>query len=384
MKDEMIPLFKVFVSKDVDKPLLEVLHSGWIGQGPKVEEFEKALSDFFGTPYVVTTNSGTSALYLAYRLAGVSQGTDSITTSITCTASNLPILANGGNIIWADVNPHTGLIDPQDVKKKITKNTKSITCVDWGGTPCDLDELVQVAHKHGIKVIEDAAHAFGAEYKDRKVGTLADFTIFSFQAIKHFTTVDGGLLVCKNEEDYKKAKLLRWYGIDREAAPAGGDNRIEQDIVDGSMKYHMNDVTAVIGLAQLPHAMEIVEKHRSNAEYYNKNLSEYYIRARLTSYPQKSAYWLYTIVLPSIEARARFMQYMKDNGVAVSQVHARNDVHTVFKPFKTDLPNAEWFANRQVSIPVHWAVTKEQREKIVALCNEFAATNRYVVDPSQV
>jgi len=369
-----IPLFSVFMSHDVDRPLLEVLHSGYIGQGKQVEEFEHALAAYIGNPYVLTLNSATSGLHLAYRLAGVEPGTTVISTPQTCSATNLPILANGGKIIWADIDPDTGLIDPADVERKITPTTKAIVCVDWGGTPCDLDRLMDTGKRHGIPVIEDAAHSFGATYKGRTVGTIADMTVFSLQAIKHITCADGGILALKDPELYRRGKLLRWYGIDREGPRT--DMRCELDIEEYGYKFNMNDVNATIGLAQLPHTEEILTKHRENAEYYGSHLDLrfYSPAAWWEHYPYQSvsSSWLYTILLPDQDQRLAFMRFMSDNGVMVSQVHSRNDTHTVFKESKANLPGVSQFVERQVSIPVHWALTKEQRGYIVDLCNEFA------------
>lgn len=371
-KQETIPLFTVFMSPNVDKPLLQTLHSGYIGQGSKVEEFEKALGGYIGNKNVLTLNSATSALHLSLRLAGVGQGDEVITTAMTCTATNMPILANGASIVWADVDPQTALIDPLDVERKITEKTKAIIAVDWGGAPVDLGQLMQIGKKYHLKVIEDAAHAFGATYNGVRVGNIADYTCFSFQAIKHVTTVDGGALFCKDTEDYKKGKLLRWYGIDREGERK--DFRCEEDIKDWGYKFHMNDINATIGLSQLPHADEILEKHRANGRFYMDNLnSRFYEFATRYDYSFESSFWLFTMLLPDEHTRLEFMRYMGENGVMVSQVHARNDLHTTFKPFKVNLPGVEEFTQRQVSIPVHWNVTETQRAKIVKLANEFAA-----------
>jgi len=369
-----IPLFAVHMPKDVDLPLLEVLHSGYIGQGTKVDEFEVSLSNYLGTKNILTTNSGTSAIHLALRLANVSYGDEVISTPMTCLATNEPILACGGNIIWADINPKNGLIDPLDVERKITPKTRAIVCVDWGGTVCDLDELMKIGSKYNVKVIEDAAHAFGAAYKGKKVGTVVDFTCFSFQAIKHITTVDGGLLTTKDYKDYEKGKLLRWYGIDRQATTK--DSRIELDISEWGYKFHMNDVTAVIGLAQMRYIDEILKRHQENARFYNDNLSSAYFRTTTTDWNQDSARWLYTILLPTKETRLNFMEFMDNNGVMTSRVHGRNDLHTAFSNYKQDLPGVGYFDEHQISIPVHWKLTSQERQKIVDLCNDFAGQHK--------
>jgi perosamine synthetase len=263
-----IPLFKVFMSEDAIKASAEVLRSGYIGQGPRVDLFEDKLKSWFSSPYILTLNSGTSALNLALRLAEVGFGDEVISSPMTCMATNVPILANGARIVWADIDPTTGNISPKSVKEKISRKTKAIICIDWAGYPCDLDELKNIANEHNIKLIEDAAHGFGSVYKDTLVGGIADFTCFSFQAIKHLTTVDGGCLVCKHHQDYQRGKLLRWFGINREGPRI--DFRCEEDVVEYGYKFHMNDVSAAIGIEQLKHVSSIINAHRKNAEFFNE------------------------------------------------------------------------------------------------------------------
>lgn len=364
-----IPLFKVHMPKEVDKPLLEILHSGYIGQGPKVNEFEEKLTKFLNNPYVITVNAGTSALQLALRLANVEPGDEVITTPMTCTATNEPILTCGAEIVWADVFPENGLIDPASVEKRITKKTKAVMCVDLGGNVCDLDKLLKITRKHGLKLIEDAAHAFGATYKGKSVGSIADFTCFSLQAIKQITTVDGGVLTTLNKKDYKRGKLLRWFGIDREAK-VSGDSRIDVEIPEWGYKFHMNDVNAVIGIAQMSKIKNILKKHRDNAMYYTRNINPKFFTHPATPWEQNSVFWLYTLVLPTPQVRIKFAEFMKNNGVATSRVHGRNDLYQAF-PKSKGLKGVTYFYDREECIPVHWAVTKQERKKVVRLCNEF-------------
>lgn len=346
--------------------LEKVLYSGYIGQGPKVEEFEKEFSKYIGTDKVLSVNSGTSALHLALRLAGV-EGGEVITTPMTCTATNFPILANGARIVWGDIDPRTGMLDPDDVESKITKDTRAIMVVHWGGMPADLGNLSDVAKRHGIPLIEDAAHALGAEYEGRKIGNhTADFTCFSFQAIKHITTVDGGMLVINSQEDYKRGKLLRWYGIDREGPRT--DMRCEEDVVEWGYKFHMNDVNAVIGLIALNHINEQVAKHRMNAIFFDYEIDNKKI-LKPQGYPDgQSSYWLYTLQVPK---RDKFMEYMAKLGIMVSKVHSRNDTHTVMKEFKVDLPGVDEFTRKMVCIPVHSGLTSEEIEKVIDAVNSY-------------
>ena len=357
----MIPLFKVHMPDSVTEPLNETILCGFIGEGPKVKAFEKELADYFGNPRVLVLNSCTSALHLALRLAGAGHGDEVISTAMTCTATNEPILANGAKIVWADIDPKTGNIEPDSIENKITNRTKAIVVVHWGGLPVDLDEINAIAQAAGLKVIEDAAHACGAEYKGRKIGRHSDYVCFSFQAIKHITTVDGGALLCKSEEDHRRGKLLRWYGIDRESPRA--DFRCESDIPEWGYKFHMNDVAATIGLVQLPHLDPLLAQRRELAAFYDRALSDV-PGVRLCRWPRDrfSAFWLYTLF---VENREEFMRVLKGRNVAVSQIHARNDMHTMFRDFRAPLPGVDLFTRDMICIPIGFWVGKEERELVV-------------------
>lgn len=355
---QQIPLFKVFMSATLMPVLKEVLYSGYVTQGPKVEEFEVKLSAFLNNPYIATVNSGTSALHLALDLTNVGPGDEVVTTPMTCTATNWPILAHRAKIVWADIDPQTGNIDPESIKKNITKKTKAIMVVDWGGYPCDIDAIRKIAN--GVPIIQDSAHAFGAMYKGQMVGTVADFTCFSFQAIKHLTTVDGGALTVKTKSHYQKAVLRRYFGIDRKKRSK--DYRIEKDIYDWGYKFHMNDVNATIGIENLKHTKEILKIHRENAAFYKtqlKNLKKITLLREDKDY--LSSYWLFTMKVDNPE---KFSDFMKAKNIMASQVHRRNDNHPLAKPFRKPLPNVDEFSKHMICIPVGWWVSKEEREYI--------------------
>ena len=191
-------LFYPYVPKKSLKILKKTLSTRWIGQGPMVDKFEKKFSDtFLNGKECVSTGSGTDALHLAYLLAGIKKNDEVITPVFTCTATNIPLLYIGAKIKFADVDLKTMNISIESLKKLVSKKTKAIVCVHYGGIPCDMGEIRKLAKKYNIKVIEDAAQGFGAEYNNKKIGTISDFTTFSFQAIKHITTGDGGMLCIK-------------------------------------------------------------------------------------------------------------------------------------------------------------------------------------------
>jgi len=356
-----IPLFKVFMPETVIAPVTEVMMSGYIGQGPKVDQFEKGLAPRLGRDNVVTLNSGTSALHLALRLAEAGSGDEVISTPMTCTATNVPILERGAKIVWSDIDPMTGNIDPDRVRKQITSKTKAIMAVHWGGYPCELEELNKIADEHGISVIEDAAHAFGSTYRGAPIGSHSNFVCFSFQAIKHMTTIDGGALTSAASESYSRAKLLRWYGIDRESPRK--DFRCEEDVAEFGYKFHMNDVCATVGIEQLKYIDALVVRHMDNARFYRERFAGLH-GLQLLDYQddRESAAWLFTM---RVKNRLGFMKSMQDAGITTSQVHARNDLHTMFKDsLRTDLHGVDAFTEDQVSIPVGWWLSSEQREHI--------------------
>lgn len=364
----LITLFKVFMPSTVKKPLFETLMSGYIGQGSKVNKFENLVGKWIGTKYVVSLNNGTSGLHLAYRLCVEKDGDEIISSPMTCSATNLPILnTKGTKLVWADVDPKTGSIDPEDVKRRITKRTKAIVMVHWGGNPCDIEKINAIAKKNNIKTIEDAAHSFGTLYVGKHLGSnSSDYVVHSLQAIKHINTIDGGLIICKSKKDYERCRLLRWYGIDRDTKKRT-DFRCEEDIKEAGYKFHMNDISAVIGIDMMNYIDKIVALHRSNAKFYNETLKVDFVHENPDG---DSAYWLYTIFLRT-NLIGKFIKYMGNNGVQVSRVHTRNDTHSVFKSNRVHLPGVEIFNNCHCCIPVGWWVGEKEREKIVKLINRY-------------
>lgn len=358
----MIPMFKVGMNPEIDDELLKVIHSGWIGQGEKVKELESKLMKHFDHPRVLALSSGTHGLTLALRLLGVGVGDEVISTPLTCTATNMPILQQRADIVWADVERDFN-IDPMAIKYAITEKTKAIVVVHWGGYPCDMSEIGQLSHDYNIPVIEDCAHVFNATYKDHQIGDTkwSRFAMFSFQAIKHLTSVDGGALCIEDYNDYKRAKLLRWYGIDRESERT--DFRCEEDIKEWGYKFHMNDVCATIGLNNISLAYENDKKAQNNARYYEAQLIPFDgIEIPQIAEDRESSYWLFTML---VENRSEFCLMMSSKGISVSRVHERNDKHTCFGKFKKDLPGLESIIDNMICIPVGWWVTKENREYII-------------------
>lgn len=362
-----IPLFKVLMSPDAPERVKQVLMSGYIGQGPVVDEFEAKLKELFESPVdVLTVNSGTSALDLALHLAGVGHGDEVCTTAATCTASNSVIANRGAIPVWADVDSLSGLISPESVARAIGPKTKAIMAVDWGGAPCNYDAL----RKLGLPVIEDAAHAFMAtRYGESIARNGGTFVAWSTQAIKTLTTVDGGLLVCPPEQ-VERARLLRWFGLDRRSSASF---RCAQQIQESGWKYHLNDVSAAVGLANLPLAVEAVQKQRANAAFYHQALVGL-SRVELPPRNSGSSWWLFTV---GVDDRPSFEAFMKAQGIDVSLVHARNDKHPCFQRVavqRVPLTGLDWFAEHACSIPVGWWLSPEDLEYVAESVRAWAKT----------
>ena len=347
-----ISLFKVFMSKDVLKPVNDILMSGYITQGEQVDKYEAALQEFLNTPYVLTLNSATAGLTLATRLLknkdeennwpGFDDKNDVVLTpALTCFATTAAILANHVNIRWIDVDLDTANISLEDIKKKLNKNTKIIYLVHWGGAPVDLDALDKICEEHkttyGFKpmVVEDCAHAFGTEFNGKKLSNHGNICVYSTQAIKHLTTGDGGIITLPNETLYNRCKLLRWFGIDRDRRNfKGKDFRLEHDIAEYGYKYHMNDINATIGLYNLPHIPELLRKNRENAKYFNKQLKDIE-GIKILEKPISERIKIILLALYYLCFKWKktkiYQHRMKDAGIMTSQVHNRNDVNSCVK-----------------------------------------------------
>ena len=379
----MISLFKVFMSEDVIKPVNDVLKSGYITQGKQVEKYETALKHFLGTEYILTLNSATAGLTLAIRLLknkdkyfdwpGFDDKKDIVLTpALTCFATTAAILANNVNLRWLDVDLDTANISLEDVEKKLNKHTKIIYLVHWGGAPVDLDKLDMICEKHKVKygfkpmIVEDCAHAFGAEFNNKKLGNHGNICVYSTQAIKHLTTGDGGFIILPNKKLYDRCKLLRWFGINRNKRNyKGNDFRLENDIIEYGYKFHMNDINATLGLYNLPHMTDLLEKNRQNGKYFDEHLKDISgIHLMRTVVKANSAYWLYTIRILN-NNKQDFMKQMKEAGIMTSQVHNRNDINNCVKYFQEELPNLDILEKQLICIPVGWWLKQKDLNKIV-------------------
>lgn len=358
------PLFKVFMAESVMDTMKRTLYSGYIAEGENVRCLTTLVSEFIESPRIVLVNSCTSALTIAFRLAGVARDTEVITTPLTCIASNVPILALGGTPIWVDSDRETGMVDPDDIEHLISARTRAICVLHKEGDPARLSEILAIARRHGIKVVEDAAHAFGAEYRGVKIGNHGDYVCFSFQAIKHLTTGDGGALACKSEDDYLKAKQLKWFGVDHDN-PEGG-NAWLRDIVDWGYKANMNDISAAIGVENIKNVQRLNERFHQNGLLYSALLRDIpglrLVKRDLVN--DYSTFWAYCVI---VENREDLIQKLAHEGIASAQIHPRNDTYSIFARSKRPLPGVDYFAPRELSLPCGWWVSEDEMERIAGV-----------------
>lgn len=356
----MIPLVKTNIPpRDVLMPELEkVLYSGYVSQGEQVEMFEEAFKYYTGMGYSISLNSGTAALHIALILAGVGYGDEVVSTALTAEPTNVAIKMMGAKIRYADIDYDTGNIDPLSIETRINEKTKAILVVDYAGIPVNVREIQKISDKYLIPIIHDAAHSLGAKFEGQKSGNHFPYTVFSFQAIKHLTTIDGGMLQIKNKEEYEKAKLIRWFGIDKTKT------RLDNDIKTQGYKYHMNNVNACVGLIQLKYIDEIIETHIKNGKFFDEKLKNV-AGVELIKYYEGSepSYWLYTM---KVDNRDDFIAKLNSNGIMASELHKRNDWHSYLNDFSCELPNLDRFYSKMVHIPCGWWVTDEDRKLIVS------------------
>lgn len=347
----MIPLFKVFMAPEAGEAVKETLYSGFIGQGAKVAAFESALQSYFVTPWVLTTNSCTSALHLAYLFA---EPGEALCPPLTCLATSAALKQAGHTVKWVDIETN-GNINLIDLANKLTAKTKVIVIVHFAGNPVDMRAFHSVLWNHYTKcgywpvVVEDCAHALGSRYENKAIGTFGYFSCFSFQAVKTLTTGDGGCLLTASQDQHDRAKRLRWFGLSRDVSI------FDQDVEELGYKYHMNDINATIGLSNLVHLERLITKQRGNYRFYREQLPEISV-----GHSGEPSGWLYPVW---VDDRATFEKMMLERGIQVGPAHRRTDVYSCHG--KAELPIMALAEKHLTCIPCGWWVGEANRQHIV-------------------
>ena len=371
---------------EVDE-VVAVLKSGWLTTGPRVQRFEAALKDYLGAPHVLAVSSATAGLHLALLALGLREGDEVITTPLTFAATLNTIVLAGGLPVLVDVEPTTFNIDVERVAAAITPRTKAIVPVHFAGLPVDLDPLYALADKHGLRVVEDCAHAIHAEYKGRRLGSFGDTQVFSFHPNKNMTTGEGGVIATRDAALAKTAAALRFHGIDRDAfnrfSKAGSQ---VYDVVAPGYKYNMMDIQAAIGLHQLKRLDGFIDARRALAERYEALFADWnsLTRPRPAPFPHRHAWHLYTVLVEESACgldRDSFLAARKERNIGIGLHYTAAHLFSYYRErygYKPgDFPHAERIGASIASLPLFPTMTTAEQDRVVATMRDvFKAARR--------
>lgn len=352
----MINIAKPIISDEEIEAVTEVLKSGMLAQGPKVDEFQNKFAKYVEAKYGIATSSGTTALHTALVAAGIKPGDEVITTPFTFAATSNSILYTQAKPVYADIDAKTFNLDPAKIEEQITDKTKAIVPVHLYGQPADMDGILEIAQKYNLKVIEDAAQAHGAVYKGKKIGSIGDFGCFSFYPTKNMTTGEGGMVTTNDEEYAEKADMVRAHGESK---------RYEQSLL--GYNYRMTDIAASIGLVQLKHIDEFNKIRNENAKYLSEGLADVEgITTPVVADNVTHVFHQYTIRVS--KDRDTFQKFLTDNQIGTG-IHYPIVLYK--QPYYQALsitgncPLAEEAASQVISIPVHPSLTTEELDTII-------------------
>lgn len=354
--------------------VVATLRSNWLSTGPKSVQFAKNIRDYVGSPYALATNSCSSAIHLALVVSGIGPGDEVITTPMTFAATVNTVVHTGAKPVFADIQPSWFNIDPKEIEKKITKKTKAILPVHFAGLACDMDPILDIAQKHGLYVIEDAAHAIGTEYKGKKIGSIGDFTCFSFYVTKNITTSEGGVLTTRHQDKGVMAEKLSLHGLDLDAWQRYSNRGFKHyEVIYPGYKYNMTDIAASLGLQQLKRIDEFIDTRQRYAEIYEKALKEI-PEVFVPEYHDsgRHAWHLYPVLIRSEKlkiSRDQFVEALHHEnigaGVHYRAIHFQKYYRETFHYKRGDFPNAELVSDNVISLPLSPKMTLHDVEDTI-------------------
>lgn len=364
-----IPYGKQSIDEDDIEAVIQVLKSDYLTTGPKIQEFEKTVAAYVGAKYAVAVSSGTAALHAACFAAGIGPGDEVITTPITFAASANCVLYTGGKPVFADIDPVSYNIDPEDIERKITDRTKAIIPVHFTGQPCRMDEIHDIARKHNLIVIEDAAHALGAVYKNKKIGGISDMTVFSFHPVKHITTGEGGMITTNNKELYEKLLLFRNHGITRNPDHMKnyeGEWYYEQQEL--GFNYRITDFQCALGISQMKKLDGFLKRRREIAQNYNQAFEkERKIVCPAQEAGVNSSWHLYVVQILNKDRKEVF-DSLRRKGIGINVHYIPVYKHPYYQAngYKdVKCVNAENLYKRMITLPLYPALTKEEQDYVI-------------------
>lgn len=373
VRDKYLPYGCQWIDDEDIKEVVKVFEGDWITQGPRIKQFEKAIADFVGAKYAVAVSSGTAALHSACFAAGIEKGDEVITTPITFAASSNCILYLEGRPVFADIKEDTYNIDSQEIKKKITNKTKAIIPVDFAGHPADLDRICSIAKNYNLTVIEDASHALGAEYKDKKVGSVSDLTVFSFHPVKHITTGEGGIVVTDNEGFYEKLLLFRTHGIIKNRLKLAKDEGPwYYEMQELGYNYRITDFQCALGISQLKKIDRFIKRRREIAQRYNEAFRS--VKEIIIPYEKpgvKSAWHIYVIRLELDKlktTRKEIFEALRAENIGVHVHYIPVYYHPYYQKLgyqKGLCPKSEEYYERCITIPLFAKMLDEEIGEVI-------------------
>lgn len=370
-----IPYGRQTIEEDDIQAVVEALKADLITTGPRTEEFEKVVAEYVGAKYAVAVANGTAALHLACLAAGLKEGDEVITTPLTFVASANCILYCGATPVFADVDPETYNIDPNDVRRKITDKTKAIIPVHYTGQPCEMDDLLQIAKEYNLIIIEDAAHALGANYKGRKIGSISDMTTFSLHPVKHITTGEGGIVTTNNKEYYDKIMLYRTHGITKDPSlMTKNEGAWYYQQIDLGFNYRITDIQCALGISQIKKLDKFIRRRLEIVERYNQafsNSSGIVIPKQLEGC--NSSWHLYVIQVTEKDRKHVFDE-LRACGLGV-MVHY---IPVYTQPYYQEhgyqdvcCQNAEAVYRNIISLPIYPLLTEEEQDYVIEQLNKI-------------
>ncbi|MBI3548528.1 MAG: DegT/DnrJ/EryC1/StrS family aminotransferase [Elusimicrobia bacterium] len=368
----MIAISKPSTGPEEMRAVEKVFETGWLGLGSTVYDFEETLKKYLGAKNVIAVNTGTSAIHIALAGLGVGPGDEVILPSITFAACVQSILALGAVPVFAESHEENLLLDIDDVKKRITPKTKAVMPVHFCGNPCDLDALKALATKHGFKIVEDAAHAFGSEYKGAKIGTHGDAVCFSFDPIKNITTGEGGAVALADDKIAEDIRRLRLLGIDKDTWHRYKNARTYiYEVVSPGFRYHMPNFCAAVGLEQMKKLPKFIARRREIAKRYDAAFKSVPGVTILDVDYATVAPHIYMVRVPA-EDRDAFMESLKAKGVGTGLHYIANHIQPFFKKYvRGPLPRAERLWQELVTLPLHCELSDMDVETVISAVTAF-------------